>query len=191
MLDHMRSLAAQITLFAVTSRDGYIVGPDGQPPSHWASPEEQLRFLEAVSALDWSFVGRHTHGTAWRPDRRRVVFSRSFGAPEWRHPRHLWADPGRVPLHRIIETLGPVHAAEHCGILGGVAVHDWFAANRLIDAVDISIEPFDFLGGLPLFTGSGGQDPRDVLHAMDFRQEDELRLNSKGTLFCRFVRGDA
>jgi len=182
---------SSFTLIVVTSRDGYIAGPDAAPPRDWASPEEQLRFFEAVAALDWSFVGRITHQLAWRPNRRRVVFSRSFGAPEWRHPHRLWVDPERVPLRRILETLAAAHPVGHCGILGGVAVHDWFARHGLIDAADISIEPVDFAGGLPLFTGSGGRDPRQVLPAMGLRQTEELRLNDRGTLFCRFVRDNA
>lgn len=141
-----------------------------------------------MSALDWAFLGRVTHELAWRPNRRRVVFSRSFAAPEWRHPRHLWVDLGRVPLACVIKSLRAVHPPVHCGILGGVAVHDWFARHGLIDAAEITIEPFAFGSGLPLFSNAGGRDPRPVLTAMGFRQVDEATLNAGGTLACRFIR---
>lgn len=176
------------TLVAVTSRDGFITGPDGEPPRLWASPEEQVRFAETVSALDWSFLGRVTHDLAWRPDRRRVVFSRSCHTPLWRHPRRLWVDPDKVPLATILETLRPIHPPEHCGILGGVGVHDWFAARRLIDAADLTIEPFAFGRGRPLFEHLASRDPRAALHALGLVQRDVVTLNAAGTRLYRFTR---
>ncbi|MEZ5862979.1 MAG: hypothetical protein R3D25_02460 [Geminicoccaceae bacterium] len=90
------------TLIVVTSRDGYIVPGDGASPDTWASSEEQLHFRGLVAGLDWAFMGRRTHELAWRPNRRRVVFSTALAGPEWRHPLHLWADPGRVSLAAML-----------------------------------------------------------------------------------------
>lgn len=179
------------TLIAVTSRDGYITGPHGEPPATWASPEEQLLFAETVSALDWSFLGRVTHTLAWRSDRRRVVFSRGCRMPLWRHPARLWVDPERVPLPIILDALAPVQPPEHCGILGGVAVHDWFAHQGLIDAAEITIEPLTFAAGLPLFSTTVGRDPIAALEAIGLRLTDTLTLNAFGTRLCRFTRTSA
>lgn len=176
------------TLVAVTSRDGYITGPDGEPPHLWASAEEQVLFADTVSALDWSFIGRRTHIAAWRPDRRRVVFSRSFRTPVWRHPSRLWVDPERVTLATILAALRPVHPPEHCGILGGVAVHDWFAARRLIDAADITVEPLTFGRGLPLFAQSAVPDPLAAMHELGLVETDVVTLNARGTRRHRFAR---
>lgn len=181
---------SRFTLVAVTSRDGFITGPNGEPPATWASPEEQVLFAETVSALDWSFTGRVTHELAWRPSRRRVVFSRNCPTPLWRHPARLWVDPERTPLEQILGTIREVHPAEHCGILGGVAVHDWFAGHQLIDAAEITIEPLTFAAGLPLFSGRAGQDPIASLAAIGLRPTDTLELNASGTRLCRFVRAE-
>lgn len=184
-------MRARFTLIAVTSLDGYITGPLGEPPIAWASLEEQVRFAEMVSALDWSFMGRVTHTLAWRPARRRVVFSRSSPTPLWRHPLRLWVDPDRVPLTTILAALQPVHAPEHCGILGGVAVHDWFAAKGLIDAAEISIEPVTFAAGLPLFSWAPGRDPLRTLEALGLQLVETIKLNAGGTRLCRFSRAGA
>ena len=176
------------TLIAVTSADGSITGPAGEPPWLWASPEEQVLFARTVDALDWSFIGRRTHTLAWRPDRRRVVFSRTCPTPLWRHPRRLWVDPVRVSLATILAALRPVHPARHCGILGGVAVHDWFAGHGLIDAADITIEPVTFGGGLPLFSGAAGHDPRTSVAALGLVETDSIVLNAGGTRLHRFAR---
>ncbi len=176
------------TLIAVTSGDGFITGPAGEPPETWASPEEQLVFAATVGALDWSFMGRLTHTQAWRPSRRRVVFSRTCPTPLWRHPARLWVDPERVSLEAILAALEPVWRPEHCGILGGVAVHDWFAGRGLIDAAEITIEPLTFGRGLPLFSGAAGQDPVTALAARGLALRDTRPLNAAGTRLHRFAR---
>lgn len=187
----MRSPAPTFTLIAVTSLDGRITGPRGEPPAAWASAAEQQAFRTAVDALDWSFIGRRTHHLAWRPDRYRVVFSRSCKSPLWRHPRRLWLDPARVPLATMLELLQPVRQARSCGILGGVGVHDWFAAAGRIDAASITIEPVTFNAGLPLFTDAVGEAPLTTLARLGLEPTETTRLNEAGTLLCRFRRSGA
>lgn len=178
----------RFTLVVVTSRDGYIAAPGRAVPRDWASAEEQRHFLAMMDGFDWSFMGRRTHEAVWRPTRRRVVFSSSFRAPEWRHPRHLWADPRHVSMQALLDRLRPAREPRHCGILGGVAVHDWFARQGLIDAVELTIEPLDFGRGLPLFTGAEGIDPRASLQRLGLVQTGCVTLNAGGTLLCRFAR---
>ena len=184
----MASRRTSFTLIAVTSRDGFIAGPSYDPPGLWASSEEQVRFAETVSALDWAFIGRLPHCLAWRPDRRRVVFSRSFRTPVWRHPKRLWVDPGEVPLQTILAIIGAVHPPEHCGILGGLAVHDWFAERRLIDAADITIEPLDFERGLPLLSRGVAGDPLASMAELGLVETAAITLNARGTRLHRFAR---
>lgn len=185
----MSTCRAEFTLIAVTSRDGFITGPNGEAPRHWASPEEQVRFAETVGALDWSFIGRLTHTLAWRANRRRVVFSRSFGGPCWRHPRRLWVDPHRVPFATILAFVSAVQPPEHCGILGGLGVHDWFAERDLIDAAEITVEPLTFGRGLPLFSGRAWTDPSVSMARLGLVETDSITLNSSGSRLHRFVRG--
>lgn len=183
-----RAPRPRFTLIVVTSRDGYIVPGDGASPETWASVEEQRHFRGLVADLDWAFMGRRTHELAWHPNRRRVVFSRILAGPEWRHPLHLWADPARVGLDAILAELPAVHPAGRCGILGGVEVHDWFAAGDLIDAVELTIEPLTFDGGLPLFSWARGCDPCRSLAGLGLRQVGERRLNAGGTRLLRLER---
>ncbi len=178
----------RFTLIVVTSRDGYIAPPDGASPRAWASAEEQRHFHGLMAGLDWAFMGRRTHELAWRPDRRRVVFTGALAGPEWRHPLHLWVDPARVGLEAMLARLVAVHPARMCGILGGVAVHDWFAARGLIDAVELTIEPLTFAGGLPLLSWAKGAEPLATLTGLGLRQVDERALNAGGTRLLRLER---
>jgi dihydrofolate reductase len=177
------------TLTAVVSADGFIGRRAGEHPGSWASAEEQVRFLAEVPTYDWAFMGRTTHETAFRTDRRRVVFSRTARGLNWREETHLWVDPGRTPWPEILAALEPVRPPRCCIVLGGAAVHDWFLERDLIDRIELTIEPLRFGTGLPLLTGQPG-DPLAALAERGFAVVDEQRLNAKGTRLLLLERRD-
>jgi dihydrofolate reductase len=127
-------------------------------------------------------MGRHTHQAADRPDRRRIVFSASGGAGEWRRPTQLWIDPARVAPEDLAPLVGHVHPLRNGLILGGTAVHDWFLARGAIDRMHLSVEPLAFGSGLPLFSRHPGP-PAEALIAAGFTRLSERRLNDRPTLF--------
>jgi dihydrofolate reductase len=168
------------TLTAVVSADGYIARRAGEHPGNWASAEEQARFLAEVPGYDWAFLGRTTHETALRKDRRRVVFSRTAAGLEWREATHLWVDPGQVALADILAALKPVRPPRRCIVLGGTTVHDWFLERALIDRIELTIEPVRFDAGLPFLTGQQG-DVTAELFARGFVLIEQQELNPQGT----------
>jgi dihydrofolate reductase len=175
------------TVTAVVSADGYIARRPGEHPGSWASAEEQARFLAEVPSYDWAFMGRTTHLTAFREDRRRVVFSRAAQGLDWRHQTHLWVDPDEVPLTDILTALEPVRPPRRCVVLGGAAVHDWFLERDLIDRIELTIEPLHFGGGLPLLSRQSG-DPVAALTARGLAVVDEQQLNAQGTRLLVLTR---
>jgi len=179
--DAPRAVTPCFTLLVVASADGLIGRHPGHSPADWASAEEQALFLSAVDAADWSVMGRGTHETAFRPQRRRIVFSRSAPAPQWRAPAHLWLDPARLTpdaLAALVEARRPLRNGL---ILGGGAVHDWFHACRRIDAVSLTIEPVRFGDGLPLFSDQRARDPVAAFTEKGYKITAERRLNAAGT----------
>jgi dihydrofolate reductase len=175
------------TLTAVVSADGYIARRAGEHPGSWASAEEQARFLAEVPTYDWAFMGRTTHETAFRKDRRRVVFSRMAARLEWREKTHLWVDPDRVPWPEILAALTPVRPPRRCIVLGGAAVHDWFLARDLIDRIELTIEPVRFGAGLPLLTGQPG-DVTAELARRGFVLVEQQEINPQGTRLLVLAR---
>ncbi|HEX5078946.1 MAG TPA: dihydrofolate reductase family protein [Geminicoccaceae bacterium] len=174
------------TMTAVVSADGYIGRRAGEHPGSWASAAEQTRFLAEVPRYDWAFMGRTTHETAFREDRRRVVFSRAARGLDWRHETHLWVDPNRVPLADIMAALVPVRPPQRCIVLGGTTVHDWFLARDLIDRIELTIEPLRFGGGLALLTGQAG-DLTEELVRRGFAVVEQQMLNPEGTWLLVFT----
>jgi len=176
------------TLTAVVSADGFIARRAGEHPGTWASAEEQARFLAQVPRYDWAFMGRTTHETALREDRRRVVFSRGAAGLDWRTPRHLWVDPAKVPMSEILAAVRPVRAPRRCIVLGGTTVHEWFLAHGLIDRIELSIEPLRFGTGLPLLGGQRAGDPTAHLIARGFVVLEREELNPQGTRLLVLAR---
>ena len=178
----------QFTLVAVISRDGFMGGEDGLPPSTWASREEQTLFLARVAAADWSFMGRFTHEAAYREDRHRVFFSSRDSQPTWVTSHHLWLDPQRIPIQEVLAQLAEHHPVQDCLILGGTQVHDWFWQQQLIDQVELTIEPIEFGQGLPLLSQAMARDPMESFLAQGYTPKTERILNGAGTRFLTLER---
>ncbi len=169
----------ELILVAVLSQDGFIAGLDRRPPIEWASGEDQARFGVRVAQTDWSFMGRVTHELAFKPERRRVVFSRRFQDPTWVEHWHLWLDPATVTWSQMCEQIESRHPLQEGLILGGTAVHDWFWQRRLIDRLELTVEPRTLGLGLPLLTGIS--DPLAEIAARGYRLMDSRILNPQGT----------
>jgi dihydrofolate reductase len=180
--------APVFTLAVVTSADGFIARTPDEPPQAWASPEEQALFFADVEAADWAVMGRRTHAAADRPDRRRVVFSASGGAGEWRRPTQLWIDPAGLGPGDLPARVEAVHPLRRGLILGGTRVHDWFLAHGAIDRIHLTVEPVRFGAGLPLFSEAAGP-AAEVLAAEGFVRRAARPLNAGGTVHEVWSRG--
>ncbi len=174
-------VAPVFTLLVVATADGFLGRHPGHSPAEWASAEEQALFLRAVDAADWSVMGRGTHQAAFRPQRRRIVFSRSAPTPQWRTPVHLWLDPARLTPDALAALVASRRPMRDGLILGGGAIHDWFHAHRAIHAVSLTVEPLRFGDGLPLFSDQRARDAVAAFTEKGYKIKAERTLNAAGT----------
>lgn len=173
-------MTAEFLLLAVVSSDGFIARHSGDPPWTWASPEEQARFRATMAKVTWSVMGRITHETAPKPERKRIVFTSSVTGIAWLTPNHLGFNPAGASFDEALET---AKVDGQVAILGGTRVHDHLLEIGKIDEIRFSIEPVAFGEGLPLFTGVAwvGVETHLATHGMARVGEDE-RLNAAGTV---------
>lgn len=179
----------RFTLVVASTADGFIAREPGHAPQDWASPEEQAIFLAAVDAADWAIMGRVTAETAPKPWRRRVVFSTSAAAPDWRLPSQLWADPRGLTPDDLPELVAAVRPMREALILGGARVHDWFHAHGRVDAVTLTVEPVRFGAGVPLFPGDAGGDPVEAFERRGYVVAGSAPVNGRGTVLVRLRPG--
>ncbi len=173
-------MSAEFLLLAVVSSDGFIARHPGDPPWTWASPEEQARFRATMAQVSWSVMGRVTHETALRPERKRIVFTSGVTGVAWLTPNHLGFNPAGA---RFDEAMDLAKADGQVAILGGTRVHDYMLEIGRVDEIRLSIEPVSFGEGLPLFTGISwaGVEAHLATHGMTRTGEDEV-LNAAGTI---------
>jgi dihydrofolate reductase len=179
----------RFTLVVASTADGFIARAPGHAPQEWASPEEQAIFLAAVDAADWAIMGRVTAGSSPKPWRRRVVFSTSAPAPDWRMPSQLWVDPRDLTPDDLPGMVAAVRPMREALILGGARVHDWFHAHERIDAVTLTVEPVRFGEGLPLFPDDPGGDPVGAFERRGYTVAGSAPVNDRGTVLVRLRPG--
>ncbi|MSP48001.1 MAG: hypothetical protein EXQ95_01615 [Alphaproteobacteria bacterium] len=173
-------VGVEFLLLAAVSSDGFIARRPGDPPSDWASPEEQSRFRATMARVAWSVLGRATHETASKPERRRIVFTSSVEGLAWLSPNHLRFNPAGASFDEALKIAGVDGLV---AVLGGTRVYDHMLEIGRIDEVRLSIEPIRFGAGLPMFTGVGwlGVDGHLVKHGLARAGADEA-LNATGTV---------
>jgi dihydrofolate reductase len=176
----------RFTLLVVATADGLMARAPGHTPAEWASGEEQTLFLDAVDAADWGVLGRTTHEVVYRPNRRRIIFSSSVSAPEWREHMHLWLDPGKLTPGDLAALVADRRPMREALILGGAAVHDWFHRHGRIDSVSLTIEPIRFGAGLPIFGDQTARDAAEAFLEKGYVLRGERRLNRIGTRLVVF-----
>lgn len=172
------SLKPYFCLTVVTSRDGFIARTPTDTPQNWASKEEQRLFFQDVEAADWAIMGRNTHEAADKPERRRIVFSRTRSG--WQRPTQLWLDPTKMAVDALADAVLEVRPLQTGLILGGTAVHDWFLNRGAIDRIHLTIEPIEFGAGLSLFSGWKGS-AEEVLAGIGFRKVQDDVLSEAGS----------
>jgi dihydrofolate reductase len=177
-------VTAHFLLLAVVSSDGFIARHPGHPPWEWASAEEQARFRATMAEVTWSVLGRVTHETALKAERKRIVFTSSVKGVAWLTPNHLGFNPAGATFDEALETAKPDGLV---AILGGTRVHDHMLEIGRVDELRLSVEPTRFGEGLPMFTGVAwlGLDDHLARHGMVRAGEDE-KLNDAGTVERRY-----
>jgi len=177
-------VTARFVLLAVVSSDGFIARYPGHPPWEWASPEEQARFRATMDLVTWSVLGRITHETAPRPERKRIVFTGAVKSIAWLTPNHLAFNPAGATFDEALEIARPEGLV---AVLGGTRVHDYMLGIGRVDELRLSIEPVRFGEGLGMFTGVAwlGLDDHLARHGMARAGEDE-KFNDLGTVERRY-----
>ena len=128
-------------------------------------------------------MGRNTHEAADKPHRRRIIFSRTGAAPDWRRETQVWVDPSGLSPADLPALVGEKYALRKGLILGGTMVHDWFHSHNAIHRIKLTVEPTVFGDGLPMFSDQRSSDPVEICVQSGYKIVSEAVLNDSGTRF--------
>ena len=170
-----------ITLALVTSVNGKLTRGTSTNIYEWTSKEDRQYFFSLIDAYSLIFMGRKTYEASksvirLKPGTLRIVLTRQ---PE-RYvqetvPRQLEfsADSPKVLVKRL-EKAGYKEAL----VVGGSGVASGFLRAKLVDTVNMTLEPYLFGTGVQFLDRMG---LNVSLQLMSYKQ-----LNARGTLLLTY-----
>jgi len=121
-------------------------------------------------------VGHNTYKVSknhlkWR---NSIVLS-SKANHEKRASAVIFVNPQKTDLKKFIER----KKYKKVAILGGGQVYDFCLRNKMLDELFLTIEPYVFTTGVPMFSGA-------LFQKYKFSLQSIKRLNTKGTILLRY-----
>ncbi|KKQ04189.1 MAG: Dihydrofolate reductase [Parcubacteria group bacterium GW2011_GWB1_36_5] len=167
------------TAYIGASIDGRI-SKDSLSSVDWTSKEDWNFFQKSLSKIDAVIVGHNTFKVSenrlkWR---NTIVLTSKIS--------HLkvegtvtFFNPKKSNLKRFLQNKGYKKVA----ILGGGKVYDFCLRNKMTDKLFVTIEPYVFTTGVPMFSGN-------KFKKYGFILESVKRLNKKGTVLLKYKYGN-
>ncbi len=169
-------ITPKFTAYMAVSIDG-VLAENGKSGNRWTSREDQAFFQKALSKHDGFATGYNTFKIAEKKVKKRrnvLVFTskkRNKGVPE----SVTFADPKRFSPRKFFTGRG----CKNVAVLGGPGVYAYFLEHGLLDELFITVEPYVFTKGVPMFFGS-------KFKAHSFVLKSARRLNKNGTLLLKY-----
>ncbi len=180
-MNRKRKLSHKINYIAyvASSIDGRIA-KSNQSGTDWTSKEDWNFFQKSISKFDAVVVGHNTYKVAenWLKKRRTIVFTsrysflKSIDSVTFLNPAH-------------VNFLNFIHEAnfKKIAILGGPKVYTFFLENKMLDELFVTIEPYIFINGVPMFSG-------DRFHKYRFILQSVKKLNKRSTILLHYKNGN-
>lgn len=162
--------------YIASSIDGKIA-KSGTSGVDWTSPEDWKFFQKALSKVDVIIVGYNTYKTVEKSIKKRkaIVLSSKVTKPKV-EDKTVFFNPEKADLKKFLEGKG----YKKVGIVGGAQVYNFCLKNKILDELSLTIEPYVFTAGVPMFFG-------DVFKKYRFSLKSIKKLNKKGTILLHYT----
>lgn len=170
----------EVILIAAMSIDGFIAPSDKEklPSTTWTSKEDWKFFTKKSKEIGTMILGSKTFETIKKalPERDMIVMT---------------SDPNRYISYKddnlvftsdnakeILSNLSE-KGVKKVALCGGAHIYSLFLENKLVDRMYLTIEPFIFGEGVPLFKGQLNQEFVLISHEA---------INEQGSLLLEYSR---
>ena len=172
----------KITLALVTSVNGKLTRGAVTNIYEWTSEEDRRYFFSLIDTYPLIFMGRKTYEANKSvirlvPEKLRIVltrFPKRYLPDAVPHQLEFCAETPEVLVERL-EKVGYKEAL----VVGGSDVASGFLQAKLVDTVNITLEPYLFGTGVHFLDHGDGDVP---LQLMNYKQ-----LNARGTLLLTYT----
>lgn len=136
----------KVILLAAVTADGFIAR-HANHTADWTSAEDKKLFVELTKKAGVMIMGATTFNTIGRalPGRRTILLTRS---PE--KYKNMNVDCMKSPPEVIVQELD-AKGVKEVVVCGGASVYGQFMAAGVVDELYLTVEPFLFGTGVPLF----------------------------------------
>jgi len=138
-----------VYLLAAISVDGKIAQHTNQNSMEWTSKEDVQFFVKKSKEIGALIMGKTTYATIGKPLKDRVIYVLSPSAEQETPVEGVYFVSGKPE-----EILKRVKDDGHSSVLiaGGASVYSQFLSQGLVDELFLTVEPYLFGSGIPLYT---------------------------------------
>ncbi|OGI68164.1 hypothetical protein A3A05_01130 [Candidatus Nomurabacteria bacterium RIFCSPLOWO2_01_FULL_41_12] len=163
------------TAYVATSIDGRIA-ESHQSGIDWTSKEDWNFFQKSLNKMDAVIVGHNTYKVSKdRLKRRNTIVLTSKINKLKTQDKIVFFNPKNSSLEKFLSSKGYKNIA----VLGGGKVYDFCLSNKMLDELFVTIEPYVFTNGVPMFSGIR-------FRKYKFSLVTVKRLNKTGTLLLKY-----
>lgn len=162
--------------YTASSIDGRIA-KSNRSGTDWTSKEDWDFFQKSLQKVDAVVVGRNTYEVAKSYLKRRavvIVLTSEVNKPKMQ-AKKIFFNPEKYNLKKFLQSKNYKKVA----ILGGAKVYNFCLENKMLDELFVTIEPYVFTAGVPMFFGN-------VFKKYKFSLQSAKKLNRKGTLLLKY-----
>ena len=161
--------------FAAASIDGRIA-QSSKSGTDWTSKDDWRFFQTSLATMDAVIAGRSTYEVAKTKlvKRNTIVLTSKV-----RKIRIAGTVPFLNPKNASLKKFLQSKKYKKVGIIGGSKTYDYCLRNDLLDELFLTIEPYVFTSGVPLFAGPNFKKHRFALVSV-------RKLNKGGTLLLQY-----
>lgn len=161
--------------YVATSIDGRI-SKNSQSEIDWTSKEDWNFFQKALSKVDAVIVGHNTYKVAEKSLKKRQAIVLTSRVNKIRvDGKTTFFNPKKNNLKKLLQD----RKYKKVAILGGAKVYNFCLINKMLDELFVTIEPYVFTSGVPMFFSN-------KFRKYKFSLQSVKKLNSKGTLLLRY-----
>ncbi|MDP9249264.1 MAG: dihydrofolate reductase family protein [bacterium] len=169
----------KFTAFAAVSIDGRIA-QHAKSGTDWTSREDWRFFQAALGRMDAVIAGRNTYEVAKdKLGKRNTIVLTSKVRDIRISGSVVFLNPKSYDLKKFLQS----KKYKKVGIVGGAKVYDYCLRNKLLDELYLTVEPYVFTKGVPLFSGREFTKHR-------FKLASVKKLNKQGTILLQYKNAD-
>ena len=161
--------------YVATSIDGRIA-KNAKSGADWTSKEDWNFFQKSLTKTDAVVVGLNTYKVAEARLKKRntIVLTSKVGKPKIKDSV-IFFNPKKSNLKKFLQSRNYKKVA----ILGGAKVYAFCLKNKMLDELFVTIEPYVFTAGIPMFFGK-------KFEKYKFSLQSIKRLNKSGTILLKY-----